>query len=85
LLNRYASSVSLNADSRCESDAAEFGIPLFLIVSKKDNHNKPNNTAMFYWENGLMVFTEAYHLKRGYCCKNGCRHCPYKEAKPKSS
>lgn len=24
-----------------------------------------------------MVFTEAYHLKRGYCCKNGCRHCPY--------
>jgi hypothetical protein len=26
---------------------------------------------------GFMVFTEAYHLKRGYCCKNGCRHCPY--------
>ncbi|HYI78124.1 MAG TPA: DUF5522 domain-containing protein [Chryseolinea sp.] len=24
-----------------------------------------------------MVFTEAYHLKRGYCCKNRCRHCPY--------
>ncbi|WP_160118661.1 DUF5522 domain-containing protein [Chryseotalea sanaruensis] len=40
---------------------------------------------MFYWENGLMVFTEAYHLKRGYCCKNGCRHCPYKEVKTKSS
>ena len=27
--------------------------------------------------NGFLVFTEAYHLKRGYCCKNGCRHCPY--------
>jgi hypothetical protein len=26
---------------------------------------------------GFMVFTETYHLKRGYCCKNGCRHCPY--------
>jgi hypothetical protein len=26
---------------------------------------------------GFMVFTEAYHLRRGYCCKNGCRHCPY--------
>lgn len=26
---------------------------------------------------GLLVFTEAYHLKRGYCCKSGCRHCPY--------
>lgn len=28
-------------------------------------------------ENGFMVFTAAYHLKRGYCCKNGCKHCPY--------
>ena len=24
-----------------------------------------------------MVFTAAYHLKRGYCCGSGCRHCPY--------
>ena len=31
----------------------------------------------FYYENGLMVFTEAYHLLRGYCCERGCRHCPY--------
>ena len=26
---------------------------------------------------GLLVFTAAYLLKRGYCCRNGCRHCPY--------
>jgi hypothetical protein len=26
---------------------------------------------------GYIVFTEAYHLKRGHCCKSGCRHCPY--------
>ncbi|WP_162927038.1 DUF5522 domain-containing protein [Flavobacterium psychrotrophum] len=26
---------------------------------------------------GYKVFTEAWHLKRGYCCKSGCRHCPY--------
>jgi uncharacterized protein (TIGR00290 family) len=31
----------------------------------------------YYFENGFMVFTKAYHLKRGYCCKSGCRHCPY--------
>ena len=31
----------------------------------------------FYTENGTMVFTESYHLKRGSCCGNGCRHCPY--------
>ncbi len=26
---------------------------------------------------GFLVFTEKYHLKRGYCCKSGCKHCPY--------
>jgi hypothetical protein len=29
--------------------------------------------------NGNIVFTESYHLKRGYCCDNGCRHCPYEK------
>jgi hypothetical protein len=28
-------------------------------------------------EEGFIVFTEKYHLKRGYCCKSGCKHCPY--------
>jgi len=28
-------------------------------------------------ERGFIVFTEKYHLKRGYCCKSGCKHCPY--------
>ena len=28
-------------------------------------------------EEGYKVFTEQYHLKRGYCCESGCRHCPY--------
>ena len=32
----------------------------------------------FYYENGLMVFTAVYHLKRGYCCNSGCRHCPFR-------
>jgi len=31
----------------------------------------------FYWEGGFVVFTRHYHLKRGYCCGSGCRHCPY--------
>jgi 2-iminoacetate synthase ThiH len=28
-------------------------------------------------EEGFIVYTENYHLKRGYCCKNHCKHCPY--------
>jgi hypothetical protein len=31
----------------------------------------------YYNEQGYWVFTEQYHLKRGYCCKNRCKHCPY--------
>lgn len=31
----------------------------------------------YYIEGGLMVFTSQYHLKRGFCCQNTCRHCPY--------
>ena len=26
---------------------------------------------------GYIIYTEKYHLKRGYCCKNGCKHCPF--------
>lgn len=28
-------------------------------------------------EDGLFVLTAKYHLDRGYCCGNGCKHCPY--------
>jgi 2-iminoacetate synthase ThiH len=31
----------------------------------------------YYLDGDKVVFTEAYFLKRGYCCGNKCRHCPY--------
>lgn len=31
----------------------------------------------YYIENGYKVFTQAYHRKRGTCCTNSCRHCPW--------
>jgi hypothetical protein len=31
----------------------------------------------YYMENGRLVFTSAYHRKRGHCCNSKCRHCPY--------
>ena len=31
----------------------------------------------YYIERGSMVFTASYLKRRGYCCDNGCRHCPY--------
>ncbi|MFM6975773.1 MAG: DUF5522 domain-containing protein [Sphingobacteriaceae bacterium] len=34
----------------------------------------------FYFdERGLLVFTEKYLLKRGFCCQMGCRHCPWQK------
>jgi hypothetical protein len=31
----------------------------------------------FYREGASIVFTARFLLRRGYCCRNGCRHCPY--------
>jgi hypothetical protein len=33
----------------------------------------------FYYEGPYLVFTAAYHLKRGFCCNSNCRHCPYRD------
>ncbi len=32
----------------------------------------------FYFnEDGYIVLTAKFHLQRGECCGNGCKHCPY--------
>ena len=36
----------------------------------------------YYIENDNWVFTELYHMLRGYCCQSGCRHCAYGFKKP---
>ncbi|MBC7867709.1 MAG: hypothetical protein H7X88_09250 [Gloeobacteraceae cyanobacterium ES-bin-316] len=35
------------------------------------------NEDYYYNSQGYIVLTESFHLKKGYCCGNGCRHCPY--------
>ena len=37
----------------------------------------PEEGDFYLSEEGYRVFTKQYHLKRGYCCESGCRHCPY--------
>jgi hypothetical protein len=46
-------------------------------VSNSTTEEKPVEGIDFYFENGLFVLTEHFLRKRGYCCENGCRHCPY--------
>lgn len=39
--------------------------------------NYSDEDDIYFDNSGLTVFTEKYLLERGYCCGNGCRHCPY--------
>jgi len=39
----------------------------------------------YYFENGLMVLTAHFLKNRGYCCNNGCRHCPYEKDSTKKA
>jgi hypothetical protein len=83
--------VSLIADklsdcfcSRCLSEAitnlnaVESGA---AVADRKSSLPQLREGEDYYLEGGAMVFTAAYHLRRGYCCESGCRHCPY-EQKP---
>ncbi len=44
---------------------------------KNCDDNFTEGIHFYYNENNFLVFTEKYHLQRGYCCGNGCMHCPY--------
>jgi hypothetical protein len=46
----------------------------YSSFSKKNNLDQGD---YYLSDEGYIVFTEKYHLKRGYCCKSGCKHCPY--------
>ena len=48
------------------------------VEVKKTDSEKFTEGVDYYFENSLMVLTAHFLKKRGYCCKNGCRHCPYK-------
>ena len=47
----------------------------YVLIHKKAS----NNQESFYKDpaTGYTVTTEYGHLKRGKCCGNKCRHCPF--------
>ncbi|QES87274.1 cysteine-rich CWC family protein [Rhizosphaericola mali] len=57
------------------------------LVTQTQNSNFPDSAEElmegihYYKEGDFFVFKEFYHIQRGYCCANGCRHCPYGNAK----
>ena len=39
----------------------------------------------YYTEGDRVIFTSLFHLERGQCCGNSCRHCPYEPMYKKGS
>jgi len=39
----------------------------------------------YYMEGERVIFTALFHIQRGSCCGNGCRHCPYDPKHVKSN
>jgi len=58
----------INNDDASEAEAEVSSAEAVELVEGTD----------YYIEGGLFVFTEHFLRKRGYCCENDCRHCPYK-------
>jgi hypothetical protein len=49
-----------------------------MSVRESDGRPAPRlESGDYYLESGLLVLTAQYHLRRGVCCGNACRHCPY--------
>ncbi|MCO6045782.1 DUF5522 domain-containing protein [Aeoliella sp. ICT_H6.2] len=42
--------------------------------------NTQDDSRDYYIEQGRVVFTAGYLLRRGKCCGSGCRHCPYRQS-----
>jgi hypothetical protein len=81
--NCWCQSMTLNnkipnsyKDCLCSTCLIEFSKP-FASLNKKNNALQAED--YYYNDQGLMVFTKEYHLKRGYCCQSGCKHCPYQD------
>ncbi|HLA94772.1 MAG TPA: SAM-dependent methyltransferase, partial [Pyrinomonadaceae bacterium] len=54
----------------------------FLALYEKETPETEESPRLiegidFYFDDGQMVLTEHFLKNRGYCCGNGCRHCPY--------
>ncbi len=58
-------------------------IDINQMVSFSEIHPLPQQEELlikglhYHYENNLLIFTELYHLQRGYCCKNECKNCAY--------
>jgi len=60
---------------------------VLVVLVKFNNMEKKEfiKDVDYYLEDGFVVFTEKYHIEKGECCGNDCRHCPYEKPVIKGS
>ena len=54
-------------------------------VDNKREESKKLLPSDFYMEGDRVIFTEEFHIKRGSCCGNYCRHCAFLPAYKKGN
>lgn len=56
-------------------------------IADKSKHSDKGKLKKedYYMKDGNVVLTEKYHLKRGQCCGNICKHCVYSPIHVKGS
>ncbi|MCK5355406.1 MAG: hypothetical protein KAJ63_09835 [Methyloprofundus sp.] len=50
---------------------------MLTLASQYDNKKGLLESIDYTIEYGEFVYSKWYHLKRGTCCGNSCRYCPY--------
>lgn len=69
-----ARAVRKRIDAFVESASLEEAVRMAQQYSRP---GPPREGIDYDIEAGSWVFTRWYHLKRGSCCGNACRNCPY--------
>ncbi|NDD63136.1 MAG: hypothetical protein EBZ36_04020 [Acidobacteria bacterium] len=69
-------SESWNPEAGLAQGGNRFGLEREMVEADS-NAGEAIDGADFYLEGDRVVFTRACHLRRGFCCGSGCRHCPF--------
>ncbi len=64
-------------ESRDRACICRLCVEEFHRDARRTRSSGPARAGEYYFEKGRMVFTRDYLLRRGFCCGNNCRHCPY--------
>ena len=77
-MEKIADMISNKIFAKIEADTEAFNEEFVDSLPSNEEQIAELQMLLLHYEN--RCFTKAYHLRRGYCCDNGCKHCPYKNA-----